>query len=303
MSAYVYLLAHASAPRFKIGKAIELLARTKQLGQAKFDYARSEALRVAGEAEALNLEKLLHRAFAKWRIAPQDIERETGVREDGDTEWFHAECRDRLADFLKSNEDLLGFSLVSPAEVQSLVTPPTAPSPATKPGRKAPPRGKLTAEDRFRQDAEDVAKAVASIDRTQPLLEELAALVETIHLTMPDESIGGASLQGICATSKKELLAELLYKLTDEVIRTHSGGFGIFNGYHHITQEDGIHFELGLIWPNGRAFCQAEAAAAERLASLPIPIAGWTKPVRHKMVLIDWVQEWKNAVGPSSIAA
>lgn len=128
MSAYVYLLWHAKEPRFKIGKAEDIATRIAQLGVTQFDLARAKALAVADCAQALNLERALHRLFQRYRLTPggSAVAEYPGLndaRHDGDTEWFSAQCWERLHTFIEQNEDLLDCSWVPKDLVKTLVVP------------------------------------------------------------------------------------------------------------------------------------------------------------------------------------
>ncbi|KWU19020.1 GIY-YIG nuclease family protein [Burkholderia cenocepacia] len=117
MSSFVYLLQHKAEPRFKIGKANDVIARVRQLGHRHFSFDRSKALEVDSEQASQNVERLLHRLFASFRLDPaatQDA-RFPGLRrgQDGSTEWFNMACWDRLTRFLADNHDLLLFKEVS----------------------------------------------------------------------------------------------------------------------------------------------------------------------------------------------
>ena len=107
--AFVYILAHRSGARFKIGKALKVVSRIKAFGLATLDLQRSEVLSVANGADAYNLERALHRTFRRWRIPAEKILAQGGA-EDGASEWFGSECTERLNRFLAQNHDLFRFS-------------------------------------------------------------------------------------------------------------------------------------------------------------------------------------------------
>ena len=106
--ASVYILVHRSGARFKIGKALNVASRIKAFGLATLDLARSEVLSVRSNADAYNLERALHRTFRRWRIPAADIIAQGGAV-DGASEWFRAECTERLNQFLTQNRDLFRF--------------------------------------------------------------------------------------------------------------------------------------------------------------------------------------------------
>lgn len=113
MAAHVYLLRHATEPRFKIGKANDLAARVLQLGRSQFNLLTSIAIEVESPEDATNLERLLHRAFRQHRLNPACSS--TGWmypglaagKHDGMSEWFSAACWERLQGLLSHLKDLV----------------------------------------------------------------------------------------------------------------------------------------------------------------------------------------------------
>lgn len=101
-SSHVYILAHASEPRLKIGKANDVYRRALFLGIEEFDFSSSMALRVKSERDALSVESALHKLFRNWRIQPSEI----NPRE-GRTEWFESSCKEVLFDYVMRNASLL----------------------------------------------------------------------------------------------------------------------------------------------------------------------------------------------------
>lgn len=112
MESYVYILAHATQPRFKIGKADDILLRAHRFDIATLDLLRSVGLLVSTEHAARNLERILLRVFKPWRLSP-DAVLSTGGLPEGATEWFSDECRPRLESFLQSNADLFAHKRIS----------------------------------------------------------------------------------------------------------------------------------------------------------------------------------------------
>jgi hypothetical protein len=90
--AYVYFLRHDSEPRIKIGKAIDMPRRWKQLGEP-FNLSQSFYTVCSSEAEAFVLEKKLHRAFKNQRL---DLDK----RFQGSTEWFDAVVIDTILELV-----------------------------------------------------------------------------------------------------------------------------------------------------------------------------------------------------------
>jgi hypothetical protein len=101
---YVYLLKDAGEPRFKIGKANDVRERVEALGGLNcFNFALSKCVRLRSSDAAYNLEKMLHRAFKKWRLDKID----GGA---GSTEWFHIRGFDQCCDFITANVALFECS-------------------------------------------------------------------------------------------------------------------------------------------------------------------------------------------------
>lgn len=105
---HVYILRHRSEPRIKIGKANSLDGRLRRLDWPALDLERSMGLQVRSEEDAFRVERILHRAFEKWRLPAQ-----ANVRGGGRTEWFDAMCIDRSMAFIKESADVLGVSIVA----------------------------------------------------------------------------------------------------------------------------------------------------------------------------------------------
>lgn len=105
MASHVYILAHATRPRFKVGKANDILSRSKSFGWDDIDFTRSFGLELVSEDAAMNLERVLLRTFAAWRL-PSDEVRSEGGSADGSSEWLRDACRQRLERFLDEAKDL-----------------------------------------------------------------------------------------------------------------------------------------------------------------------------------------------------
>ncbi|MCG2593455.1 helix-turn-helix domain-containing protein [Ramlibacter sp. XY19] len=118
----VYVLPHKVLPVLKIGKANDVLLRADLLEGA--DVLRGRQLLVDSEAAAYNLESVLHRAFRPWRLTAYEAAR-LGVGASGATEWFRADCTEKVMSFLAANGAILGFAIA-----------PVAPDPAADPESK-----------------------------------------------------------------------------------------------------------------------------------------------------------------------
>lgn len=99
----VYAVPYIAEPKFKIGKANDVLDRLQNLGQlTDFNLADGLCIPLPSEADAHRVEKVLHRLFKKWKL-PIDKRN----RYDGDTEQFEIACLPRVTRFLTENADLL----------------------------------------------------------------------------------------------------------------------------------------------------------------------------------------------------
>lgn len=119
-ASHVYILWHSSANLLKIGKANSVLDRAKAFGLDSIDLGSSVALRLKSVAQAVHVEKTLHRTFKKWSVS-KDNAIAAGIGNDGATEWFSTECRDRLFAYLETNSDLFDFTLVSSDALRDLL--------------------------------------------------------------------------------------------------------------------------------------------------------------------------------------
>lgn len=83
---YVYLLVHREEPRFKIGKANDPRSRTAKLPEAPLiDPERSVTAMLPTQARAIEVERMLHKALAGFRLT---LFEGPGTTWDGATEWF-----------------------------------------------------------------------------------------------------------------------------------------------------------------------------------------------------------------------
>jgi hypothetical protein len=114
----VYFVPHAAQPKFKIGKANDVLDRLESLGElTDFNLEESLHIQLPSVKDARRVEKILHRLFKKWNL-PIDKKN----RYDGDTEQFELACFPRVVRFLNENADLFDGALPQPLpEVQPRV--------------------------------------------------------------------------------------------------------------------------------------------------------------------------------------
>ena len=95
---YVYLVRHATEPRFKIGKADYPFLRSKSFGE---NLDLESSLQIHLGHRAYGIEKGLHAIFDAYRLPPVSAN-------DGATEWFQLECWDRCLAFFNQHNDLIG---------------------------------------------------------------------------------------------------------------------------------------------------------------------------------------------------
>ena len=106
----VYLVPHATEPRFKLGKANDVISRLRQVsksnGSYELDWDRGLRLECSDEAEAIMVESLLRNIpwVKKTRYSHND-------RGDGHTEWHHIDVFDPLREFIAKNATDLRFEI------------------------------------------------------------------------------------------------------------------------------------------------------------------------------------------------
>ncbi|MDN7527704.1 GIY-YIG nuclease family protein [Burkholderia orbicola] len=111
MSAFVYVLMHRDGDRFKIGKAVNLSARIRQLSLPRFRPLGSFALEFDTERRAIEVERILHLTFQMWRCKTREIESIDRLGE-GASEFFSSGCYNHLVNFIKSSLDLFNGRLI-----------------------------------------------------------------------------------------------------------------------------------------------------------------------------------------------
>ncbi|WP_083211920.1 GIY-YIG nuclease family protein [Burkholderia sp. CCA53] len=112
MSAFVYVLMHRDGDRFKIGKAVNLSARIRQLSLPRFRPLGSFALEFDTERRAIEVERILHLTFQMWRCKTREIESIDRLGE-GASEFFSSGCYNHLVNFIKSSLDLFNGRLMA----------------------------------------------------------------------------------------------------------------------------------------------------------------------------------------------
>lgn len=273
MSAYVYLLAHLSAPRFKIGKAVDVAARVRQLGVNRFDYSQSRALRVAEDADAVNLERLLHRAFAKSRLAAADVVGFPGESTCGDSEWFSADCKSRLDQFLETNQDLLGFELVPEPDFKAMLRPPVKSAevkePPVRTAKVKPARAPA------RSDAEQQAMMDQVIAEFLAKLSAFTSLAKNLQFEPPPERQGYGTLSGVLPRDSGLDARKAFAEFMDCGVQGQWWMFRFVSGVTFVENPQHVSFEVSIIWPNGHDVSPTFTYAASRIAAYPLGVPGW----------------------------
>jgi hypothetical protein len=271
MPAYVYLLAHQSAPRFKIGKAGDVGARVRQLGAKRFDFGQSRALRVCDDAAAVNLERLLHRAFAKSRLASSDIVPLPGESTDGDSEWFSFDCKSRLDEFLAANQDLLDFEAVPDRDFKRML-----PS-ARKPVARQPARRGLVGQHCKFVHAPPVAVDITSdVDLFLTKLSAFASVAQNLEFKPPQERSEYGNLLGSIPLDSGLDPQALFADLMDCSVRVSKwGAFRLVSGVTFLQDGRHVRFDLSVFRSSRLEASSAENCAAARLAAYPLPVPGW----------------------------
>lgn len=104
MTSNLYILAHATEPRFKIGKANCINSRIEVIGYTGLiDLEKSLYVNTPSPRDALKLEGHMHYLFEDSRL-----ER---LAEDGGSEWFDIECFDAVRDAVDAAAKMKGFIL------------------------------------------------------------------------------------------------------------------------------------------------------------------------------------------------
>lgn len=300
MPSYVYLLAHPTEPRFKIGKAININSRLQQLGRTQFDLSSSQALEVFTEAESDNLERLLHRAFSQWRLDSDVVHVSDGARLAGHSEWFHCDCKARLAAFINANMDLLQCRMIDSHELQELVAQSMKQSRATV--AKTPAQLEYEQQRDEKRKLKTAAKnaqlAKAREDFTQ-IINELPDVLNVLNELSQDLELGNSDhadikyISGYCLRSDWSDVEALLETLFDTRLRYAMGGANIFSSIQKVELDDIVRYRLSVMWPEHKVAYDILDEAILRLQTLPTSIRGW--PVANKIQLLNDVIAPNNA--------
>lgn len=250
MASHVYILRDLEHPRFKIGKANNILARARCFRWQSIDFQQSLGLRIASESDAFTLEKILHRTFRFASVDPLEVIA-TGGSADGASEWFSTSCWPRLLQYLKENHDLHPHETVSGGELAALLEKQLEPSQAVI------AREQLNKE----KEARRIQRELAHIAYRRTQLERLRASLSEVQQKIAQElerQKKNGNIVGVCDTDMGSYLV-----LADTVplpsgallwgvkpLSTHyeypGGGGSIMSGYSQMTCSEGTISKVGL---------------------------------------------------------
>lgn len=208
MASHVYILAHASRPRFKVGKANDILSRAKSFGWHDIDFNRSLGLELVSEDAAMNLERVLLRTFAAWRLSSDEVRSEGGSA-DGSSEWLRDTCRQRLERFLDEAKDLFPHLQRHGDELAEELRRRLAPS------QSEVERARRREEKQAREAAREARAKFAAEDLDRALNEVAPKLMAELT-----RQVAEGSMVGICEDdSCLDIVMVGTGKLEDEVWR------------------------------------------------------------------------------------
>jgi len=190
MASHVYILAHASRPRFKVGKANDIVSRAKSFGWHDVDFNRSMGLELESEDAAMNLERVLLRSFVAWRLSSDEVLSEGGSAE-GSSEWLRNTCRERLERFLDEARDLFPHRQRHGGELAEELKRRLAPSQSEI--ERARRREEKQAKEAANQAAREARAKFAAADLERALNEVAPKLMEELT-----RQVEAGTVVGIC---------------------------------------------------------------------------------------------------------
>ncbi|MEA1030621.1 GIY-YIG nuclease family protein [Pseudomonas sp. N-137] len=243
MTSHVYILRHVQHPRFKIGKANNIIDRARNFRLEAIDFSNSLGLSVASEMDAYALEKILQRIFRHASVDVGQVIASGGSR-DGASEWFDVSCWSRLMRYLEDNRDLHPHEIVSGKSLALLVNKLLQPTEA------ALARAQLKK-----------AKEARRIERQEALLafrrEQMVALEQSLRLVRAklveelEHHRRERNVVGVChgrygpflvlANAKSLPTKEVLWRLElqDTQYKYHYGGGSLITGYKQLARSEG----------------------------------------------------------------
>lgn len=240
---HVYILRHIQQPRFKIGKANDIISRARNFRWDTIDFSNSFGISVPSEMDAYTLEKILHRTFRHARVSADEVIA-GGGNADGASEWFAISCWPRLLRYLEDNHDLHPHEIIDGESLGLVVKKLTQPSEAAL----AREQWKSEKEARRveRQEAHLALHRAQMAELGQSLRLIRPKLVEELeHHRQERNVVGichgrfGSHLVLACASPSptKEMLWRLPFQ--DTQYSTRYGGGSVIDGYKQITHSKG----------------------------------------------------------------
>jgi hypothetical protein len=243
LTSHVYILRHVDQPRFKIGKANNIVGRARNFSWETIDFHNSLGLSVASEMDAYVLEKILQRTFHRASVKACDVIASGGSR-DGASEWFDVSCWSRLMRYLEDNGDLHPHEVISGESLALLVNKLMQPTEA------ALARAQLKQE----KDVRLIKREEARVEFHRKQMAELEDVLRLIRPKLRAElehHRQERNVIGIChgrygphlvlVSSKPIPTQKMLWRL--ELLDTHysypSGGGSLINGYKQMTHAGG----------------------------------------------------------------
>ena len=250
MASHVYILRDLKHPRFKIGKANNILTRARCFRLESIDFQRSFGLRIASESDAFTLEKILQRTFRYASVDPLEVVA-TGGSADGVSEWFNTSCWPRLLQYLKENQDLHPHDTISGGELAAMLEKQLEPSQAVI------AREQQKQEKEARRIKRELVHSAYRLTQLEGLRASLTVVQPKITQELERQKHNG-NIVGVCDTDMGSHLV-----LADEVplpsgallwgvkpLSTHyeypGGGGSIMSGYSQMTCSDGTISKVGL---------------------------------------------------------
>jgi len=239
LTSHVYILRDAQHPRFKIGKANDILSRARSFGWQTIDFSNSLGLSVASVSDAYTLEKILQRTFHLSHVDPEEVIASGGCT-DGASEWFNLSCWPRLLRYLEDNRDLYPHEIVCGKTLAALVRK------LLEPTEGALAREQLKKETQARQ-AERHEKQVAFRREQMTKLEQDLCLIqpkirdEIEHHRLQRNVVGvchgrsGASL--VLASKEPMQSGALLWRLNhhDTQYSNYYGSGAVISSFRQMT--------------------------------------------------------------------
>lgn len=240
---HVYVLRHIQYPRFKIGKANDIISRSRNFHWDTIDFANSLGLAVPSEMDAYTLEKILHRTFRYASVSADDVIA-SGGSPDGASEWFDIGCWPRLLRYLQDNQDLHSHEIVDGESLALIVKKLSQPSEAARVREQL--KNEKEARRIERQEAHLAFRRAQMAELEYGLRMIRPKLAEELEHHRKERNIVGIChgrygrflvLANATPSPSKEMLWRLPFQDTQYSYR-HGGG-SVIDGYKQITHSKG----------------------------------------------------------------